>query len=208
MRTEQTHPALQWQRFARAIPADLRGRTVLDIGCGSGFFSIEMKRRGADRVVAIDLDDHALSQARSAAEANRVSLEMHNLSVYDVARLGERFDVVLFIDVLAGLRYPLLALDLLQQHAVKDIFVFQTILRGPGEAESPAHDYPLSETAVFERPGFPATYFIENCYGGRHDICWIPNEACTAAMLRSAGFVILERPDEEVFLCRRACDRG
>src|SRR3954469_1886008 len=50
------YPNLKWRHFEHAIPADLRGRTVLDIGCNAGFYSIEMKRRGADRVVGIDSD--------------------------------------------------------------------------------------------------------------------------------------------------------
>ena len=44
------YPAVKWQRFAHAIPQDLHGWTVLDIGCNAGFYSQEMKRRGADRV--------------------------------------------------------------------------------------------------------------------------------------------------------------
>src|SRR5439155_20451523 len=41
------YPRFKWAKFSQAIPADLRGRTVLDIGCNAGFYSIEMKRRGA-----------------------------------------------------------------------------------------------------------------------------------------------------------------
>ena len=37
------YPALKWRAFAHAIPADLRGRTVLDIGCNAGFYAIEMR---------------------------------------------------------------------------------------------------------------------------------------------------------------------
>src|SRR5436189_6363638 len=62
------YPENKWTAFAGAIPSDLRGQTVLDIGCNAGFYSIEMKRRGADRVVAIDFDDVYLAQARFAAE--------------------------------------------------------------------------------------------------------------------------------------------
>ena len=39
------YPNIKWRRFAHAIPEDLTGRTVLDIGCNAGFYSIEMKRR-------------------------------------------------------------------------------------------------------------------------------------------------------------------
>src|SRR3982751_1871670 len=37
------YPAIKWRRFASALPDNLQGRTVLDIGCNGGFYSIEMK---------------------------------------------------------------------------------------------------------------------------------------------------------------------
>lgn len=105
------YPQNKWQTFAHALPADLRGKTVLDIGCNAGFYALEMQRRGADRVVAIDFDETYLAQARFAAQVRGADIEFHQLSVYDVARLGERFDVVLFLGVFYHLRHPLLALD-------------------------------------------------------------------------------------------------
>src|SRR6202048_5236111 len=57
---------LKWRTFAHAVPHDLRGKTVLDVGCNAGFYSIEMKRRGADRVVGIGFDEGYLAQARLA----------------------------------------------------------------------------------------------------------------------------------------------
>src|SRR5947208_7085837 len=60
------YPNVKFQGFAHAIPADLAGKTVLDIGCNGGFYSIEMKRRGATRVVGIDSDETYLAQARYA----------------------------------------------------------------------------------------------------------------------------------------------
>src|SRR5688500_7965570 len=90
------YPAIKWRAFAHAIPPDLTGRSVLDIGCNAGFYSIEMKRRGAERVVGIDFDDDYLDQARFAAEVCGADIEFRKLSVYDVAKLGESFDIVLF----------------------------------------------------------------------------------------------------------------
>src|SRR5215210_3451931 len=126
------YPAQKWQRFADAIPADLRGMTVLDIGCNGGFYSIEMKRRGADRVVAIDTEAMYLNQARFAAEMSDVEIEFRDLSVYDVAKLGERFDLVIFMGVLYHLRHPLLALDLIHDHVARDLLLFQSMQRGSG----------------------------------------------------------------------------
>src|SRR5438270_754214 len=57
------YPAVKWKHFAHVIPTDLRGASVLDIGCNAGFYSLEMKRRGAERVVAIDSDPRYLAQA-------------------------------------------------------------------------------------------------------------------------------------------------
>ena len=104
------YPGVKWRRYADALPHDLRGKTVLDIGCNGGFFSLEMKRRGADRVLAIDFDEDYLAQARFAAEVEELDIEFRRMSVYDVAALGERFDIVFFIGVFYHLRHPLLAL--------------------------------------------------------------------------------------------------
>src|SRR5690349_18569736 len=69
------YPTVKWRRFEHAIPRDLTGKTVLDIGCNGGFYSIEMKRRGAARVVAVDSDERYLAQARFAAEVSGAKIE-------------------------------------------------------------------------------------------------------------------------------------
>jgi tRNA (mo5U34)-methyltransferase len=198
------YPNIKWTRFAHAIPADLSGKSVLDVGCNAGFYSIEMKRRGAARVVGIDSDDRYLEQARFAARLNGVDLELRKMDVYDVARLGERFDLVLFMGVLYHLRHPLLALDLLAEHAVGDLMVFQSMLRGSTEVDDVPGDAPFEVRDVFDRPGYPKLHFVERRYAHDETNWWIPNRACVEAMLRSSGFEILDRPEEEVYLCRRA----
>lgn len=196
------YPNQKWRRFSHAIPADLHGWSVLDIGCNAGFYSIEMKRRGADRVVGVDFDDTYLAQARFAAEVHGVNIEFHKMSVYDIPKLNERFDLVLFMGVLYHLRHPLLALDLLHEHVVGKLMVFQSLLRGSEEAGPVEPDYPFSEKGIFSRPDFPCMYFIENRYSGDETNWWIPNRAGAEAMLRSAGFEIVAHPEQEVFVCR------
>jgi tRNA (mo5U34)-methyltransferase len=196
------YPQNKWQSFAAAVPADLTGKSVLDIGCNAGFYSIEMKRRGAERVVGIDSDEQYLAQARFAAEVCEASIEFHQMSVYEVADLEERFDVVLFLGVLYHLRHPLLALDLIHEYVARDLLVFQSMQRGSEEVEPLAEDYPFSETGVFHRESFPRMFFIERKYSGDPTNWWIPNRACVEGMLRSAGFQILANPEQEVFICR------
>jgi tRNA (mo5U34)-methyltransferase len=197
------YPNMKWRRFRHAIPQDLSGQTVLDIGCNGGFYSLEMKRRGAERVLGIDFDDRYLAQARFAAEVTGLDIEFRKLSVYDVAELGERFDLVLFMGVFYHLRHPLLALDLIHDHVAGNLMIFQSMQRGAGEVLPVQANYGFFETAHFDSPGYPKMHFIEHQYANDWTNWWAPNAACSAAMLRSAGFEILEQPEEEVFVCRR-----
>lgn len=200
------YPATKWRRFENAVPKELTGKTVLDIGCNAGFYSIEMKLRGASRVLGIDHDGDYLKQARFATEVLGLDISFNLMSVYEVGQLRERFDVVLFMGVFYHLRYPLLALDLVRRHVAKDWFIFQSMLRGSRTVPEVAEDYPFSERAVFDKPGFPKMHFIEHRYSEDPTNWWIPNRACAEAVLRSAGFHIESMPEPEVFVCR--CNEG
>jgi len=161
-----------------------------------------MKQRGADRVLGIDSDPRYLAQARLAADVIGVDIELRQMSVYELAHLGERFDIVLFMGVLYHLRHPLLALDLLRAHVVRDLLVFQSMLRGSTGPWFGARDYPFAERAIFDHPEYPRMHFVEHRYAGDPTNWWIPNDACAQAMLRSAGFEITARPAPEVLICR------
>src|SRR5829696_368658 len=143
------YPHIKFRNFEHAVPADLRGMPVLDIGCNAGFYSIEMQRRGAERVVAIDFDEQYLAQAKFAAEVLNVEIEFQQLSVYDVAKLGEKFDGVIFMGVLYHLRHPLLALDLIRKHVAKDLLLFQSMQRGDPGSMQIERDYSFWETEIF-----------------------------------------------------------
>jgi len=197
------YPNVKWQRFAHAIPAELSGKSVLDIGCNGGFYSIEMKRRGAERVVGIDSDEHFLAQARFAAEVSGFEIEFRRMSVYDLAALGERFDIVLFMGVLYHLRHPLLALDIIHDTVAADTLVFQSMQRGSSQVDEIHPDHDFWDNDHFERAGYPKLFFVENKFAGDETNWWIPNRACVEAMLRSAGFRIEQQAEEEVFICRR-----
>jgi tRNA (mo5U34)-methyltransferase len=176
---------------------------VLDIGCNGGFYAIEMKRRGAGRVLAIDYDDAYLSQARFAAQVTGQDIEFQKLSVYDLGLLRERFDIVLFMGVFYHLRHPLLALDLIHEHVADDILVFQSLQRGSSETPVIQENYTFWQNEHFDDPGYPKMHFIEQRYADDPTNWWAPNAACVEAMLRSAGFTIEQHPEAEVYVCRR-----
>ncbi|HXE13925.1 MAG TPA: TIGR04290 family methyltransferase [Bryobacteraceae bacterium] len=201
------YPNIKWRHLRKVIPEDLSGKSVLDIGCNAGFYSIELKKRGARRVLGIDFDPAYLAQARFAAEVSQVDVEFDEMSVYDVAKLGEKFDIVLFMGVMYHLRYPLLALDTLAEHVVKGSFIFQSLTRGSQEVNGFDEDYPFSEEGIFTEPSYPAMYFVEKSYAHDPTNWWIPNRACAQAMLRSAGFSIICSPDLDVFVCKLATDK-
>lgn len=202
------YPAVKWRAFAHCVPADLTGKSVLDIGCNAGFYAMEMKRRGAGRVVALDSDDLYLEQGRFAAEVNGMDIEFRKMSVYEVPQLREKFDIVLFLGVLYHLRHPLLALDLLHDHVARDLLVFQSMQRGSREVRQLEDDYHFWETGVFDEAAYPKMFFVERSYSGDWTNWWIPNRACVEAMLRSAGFDILEHPEQEVYICKRRDERS
>ena len=197
------YPEVKWRRFENALPEDLSGKSVLDVGCNAGFYSLEMKKRGAARVVGIDTDEKYLDQARFAAKVSGEEIEFRNLSVYRVDELREQFDLVLFMGVLYHLRHPLLALDVLHEHAVADLLVAQSMLRGSRQRVDLPPDFNFWEESVFEEDHFPRLYFVEKRFAHDPTNWWIPNTACFEAMLRSAGFAILDHPESEVFVCRR-----
>jgi len=198
------YPGVKFRGFAHVLPEDLDGKTVLDIGCNGGFYAIEMKRRGAARVLGIDFDDDYLAQARFAAETlGHRDIEFRRMSVYDVGSLGEQFDLVVFMGVLYHLRHPLLALDLVYENVAKDLMLFQSLQRGSDEIDPVAPDYAFWDAGHFDAPGYPKMHFIEHDYAGDPTNWWAPNRACSAAMLRSSGFDIVANPEPEVFLCRR-----
>jgi tRNA (mo5U34)-methyltransferase len=201
------YPSIKWRRFAAAIPADLRGRTVLDIGCNAGFYSQEMKRRGADRVLGIDTDERYLAQARFAAGVADLDIEFRRLSVYELPSLGETFDVVLFMGVLYHLRYPLLALDLLARRT-RRLMVFQTLTM-PGETvyEDTA-DHPIVQREPLLDAGWPKMAFIEHRFSGDATNWWVANHAGVEAMLRSSGLRVAQRPAHEIYFCEPQGDGG
>ncbi|MFN0085831.1 MAG: DUF1698 domain-containing protein [Blastocatellia bacterium] len=155
------------------LPADLSGRTLLDIGCWDGFYSFESERRGA-RVTSVDC--WRPENFFRAREALKSSAAFHELSVYDVTkeRLGS-FDLVLFLGVLYHLRHPLLALERVCE-VTRELAIIET------HVIDNIHDSPNPVMEFYE--------FDE--LGGQYDNWWGPNIACLTQMARAAGFARVE----------------
>lgn len=96
-------------------PELVRGRSVLDVGTGSGLVAIAAARAGASRVRAIDVDPEALVAARANAIMNGVALELVEGDPFEGATVDD--DVVLIGDLFYEARLAARALAWLRAQA-------------------------------------------------------------------------------------------
>ena len=167
------------------LPADLRGRTVLDVGAWDGFFSFECERRGAERVVALDRpawqepawgpggfgtrSGFELARRALGSSVEDRELELDEISVETVGR----FDVVLFLGVLYHLKHPWAALERVA-----------SVCDGLLILETHADLLDLRRPAMALYPGGELA--------GDGSNWWGPNLAALKAMLREEGFARVE----------------
>jgi tRNA (mo5U34)-methyltransferase len=193
-------PSYKWAEIAPHLPEDLTGWSCLDIGCNAGFYSIALAQRGAS-VLGIDLDNRYLKQARWAAQQFCLSdqLRFERMQVYDLARVDERFDLVLFMGVFYHLRYPMLGLDIVSQK-VNRLMVFQTLTMPGEEIFEPTWDRGFEDRKLLNESGWPKMAFLEHHFAGDPTNWWAPNHAAVEAMLRSSGLRVLSNPGHEIYL--------
>jgi 2-polyprenyl-6-hydroxyphenyl methylase/3-demethylubiquinone-9 3-methyltransferase len=87
-------------RFGRDFraPAALAGLSVLDVGCGAGLVSEPLARMGAG-VVGIDPSAETIAAAKLHGDETGLAIDYRATTAEDVAEAGERFDVVLTLEV-------------------------------------------------------------------------------------------------------------
>lgn len=191
----------KWKFIEPFIPKDLDGKTILDIGCNSGFFSFEMKKRKAARVVGTDIMPHCLAQARFLSHWFDLPIELRQVDAYNVDTLGE-FDFIIFIGVLYHLKHPLYALEKVSA-ICKDTVYLHSLLHGEGNYET-LDNYKFEDRKSFDDPQFPRMYFIEKSFNNDQSNWWIPNRSCLKAMARIAGFSKIEDTKfPEIIVCRK-----
>lgn len=201
-------PRFKWNEISSLIPADLRGKTALDIGCNAGFYSLELARRGAE-VHAIEPDPHYITQAQWVAEQHGLQdvVHLHQIGIWDLAEriegMPDAFDLVLFMGVFYHLRHPLLGLDIAAARTAGKM-VFQTLTTADDEIARTPNDLPLEGRDSLSMPGWPRMSFIEHSFASDHTNWWVPNAACCEAMLRSAGLRVIARPGHEIYICEKS----
>jgi tRNA (mo5U34)-methyltransferase len=157
-------------------PLSLRGRTVADIGAWNGCFTVEAKRRGAGRMLAID--DHAWTDPGLRGKET-FDLVMSRLGIAAETRLLDiqkaspeaigRWQVVLFLGVFYHLFDPIAALKCLAAITV-EVLVLETHMELQELAQPAMAFYPGRELV-----GDPTNW-------------WAPNRAAVEALLQAVGF--------------------
>ena len=93
------HVVDQIARLTHKPAADaLSGLRILDVGCGGGLMSEPLARRGA-QVVGVDASPGNVAAARLHAQAQGVAVDYRLGEPAQVLASGERFDVVLALEV-------------------------------------------------------------------------------------------------------------
>lgn len=72
-----------------------KGKSVLDMGCGSGILSIAAAKLGAKNVTASDIEESAVEIAHENAELNEVTIELHAGEGFGPWADGQLWDIVL-----------------------------------------------------------------------------------------------------------------
>ncbi|APU43481.1 MULTISPECIES: class I SAM-dependent methyltransferase [unclassified Streptomyces] len=82
------------------LVGDVRGRTVLDLASGTGFYSREFRRRGASEVLGIDISGEMVAVAQQLEEHDPLGVRYEVGDVADLRPLGQRFDIALAVQLL------------------------------------------------------------------------------------------------------------
>jgi len=191
---EPAHHEGIWQRLDASFPRDLRGASVLDVGTNAGYFAIQVKRRGAGRVLGIESSGDYFRQAVLCRRVLNLDIEYRHMDAHQLEDLGEYFDIVIFTGILYHLKNPLQVLEQVGR-LCRDAIVVETEIL----ADDP-------RTCVFLRRGPAGQTHLEPCrtgimkfvegdeLGGDPSNWWVPDTECVFGMLRTAGFKNFSRP--------------
>ncbi|MCK5764219.1 MAG: methyltransferase domain-containing protein, partial [Clostridiales bacterium] len=73
-----------------------RGSKILDVGCGSGNYSIKLAELGYE-VTGVDMSKEMLKKAKEKAESGNIKIDFREMNVYELDFDDESFDAVFSI---------------------------------------------------------------------------------------------------------------
>jgi tRNA (mo5U34)-methyltransferase len=194
------HPVGVWNSIKNVLPRDLTGKSVLDVGCNAGFYSIEAKRRGADRVLGVDGQRQHVRQAVFVRQILGLDIEYRRANVYELTRssVGE-FDVVLALGLIYHLKHLILALENLYS-VTREVLIIETAVMPQERTPEPFfHDLGrLVPLAYLDNP-LDAKEQVFNWF--------LPSVDALTALLKTVGFTEIEiaevKGERTIAICRK-----
>ena len=159
------------------LPADLTGKTLLDIGAWDGWFAFEAERRGA---VVTAMDTVEVPNFRTVHRKLQSRVTYRELDLFEVpaAKLGS-FDYVLFLGVLYHTKHPLLALEIVCG-LTREIAIVESYVTDSRNWKQHTLDIPSLE------------FYETDELGGQMDNWFGPTVGGLMALCRAAGFARVE----------------
>lgn len=173
-------------RYGHIFPAlltltngTLRGKSVLDIGCNAGFWSIQCQLAGADSVKGYDGNSRNIEQARFILKLTGLdNITYNTVNAYEVGLdSSDLSDITLFLGLLYHLDKPVHGLEKLysvtKEMAVIDTFLVKTDNSVLVLQEDHPHEQNYSNkigftpsvnalVSMLTHVGFREVYFIQN----------------------------------------------
>ena len=81
--------------ISELLEADLQGKSVLDMGCGTSILAILASMRGADPITAIDIDDWCVNNSRDNIDLNGINNITVEWGDANLLKGREPFDVII-----------------------------------------------------------------------------------------------------------------
>jgi len=177
--TERLYETLHYQKLEHIFKPtlehicgnNLKGKTVLDCGCNSGFFSFECARRGAKYILGLEGKESALQQAKLLNEYFKFSnlefrkADISSINVNDV----HQFDIVLLLGVIYYLENPIAFIREIGKVAKRDIVIDTEVIH-------------------FENAMFHLVFPTNPKFGGLSTARLLPSTGAVKAMLYLGGF--------------------
>jgi tRNA (mo5U34)-methyltransferase len=203
------HPEPTWQIIRECLPADLSGKSVLDVGCNGGFYSVEAKRRGAKRVLGVDAQRKHIRQALFVRQVLGLDLEYRRMDVYelDPGVIGE-FDITLALGLVYHLKHLVLGLEKLYG-VTRELLIIETAII-PLEQTPPPFVQALGRLEQTLHP----LACVENSAAGPEAVFnwFLPSPAALKALLENTGFedvtIAHVSADRAVLVCRKPAYRS
>jgi len=203
------HPRESWEIIRQCLPADLAGKSVLDVGCNGGFYCVEAKRRGAGRVLGVDGQRQHVRQALFVRKVLGLGLEFRRFSVYDLqpATVGV-FDITLALGLVYHLKHLVLALERLYE-VTNELLIIETAIIPP-EQTPPSFVQALGEIRQTLHP----LVYAENPPEAKEQVYnwFLPSPGALRALLLNTGFeevrVFSVIRDRAVLVCRKRATGG